>query len=540
MLIKKRKSYNSAPLRIPITQDMAKQFANYTDATGDFIEGGVTQSSEFTTSYTDTEIREMLANPEDNLKEISDLLYYNYISGGVIYQLYTVYKSLPSLNYKIGAFDNSTKKYELSISEVNKMLHKVRYKEVTRDIIGQSALDGGVVCMWCGAKSNLFLYVFDSLEYVFPKYRLNGEWVCVVDLELLKNMPDEERLNLFANLSPYVTESMFNQYESDSSNVEKRYIVLPQERTVYIRNGDYLRRNQRVGIPLGTQALLDINHKQQLKNLEKSISNRAIKNIAVLQVGSDKEGKSYLDIGSKARRQIVSGVGRALKQNATTEATQVPLATIPEFCKLEFNKTDGMEALGSDKYASIEEDLLSDTGISASLTNGTGSNNAGATINLNYLYKRIGVILEQIDSLFDKMIKLILGKKEAENLYFEFEKNRPMSIEKEVELLYQLEAQGYSVKAIIDRISDINFDDYIEQSLYELQDLKLREEIIPPLSSYTMSDKTLQSVTEDSDDTDDTDDTSDSKEDTKKDSKEDTQEETQEETVEEESGDDNE
>lgn len=490
MLIKRQKSYNSSPLRIPITQDMAKAFANYSDITGDFIEGGVTKSNEFTTSYTDSEIQDMLANPEDNLEEISDLLYYNYISGGTIYQLYTVYKSLPSLNYTIGAFDNSTKKYEESISTVNKMLHKVRYKEVTRDIIGQSALDGGVVCMWCGAKSNLFLYVFDSLEYVFPKYRLNGEWVCVIDFELLQNMDEEERLNLFENLSPYVTESMYNQFVSDSSNEEKRYIALPQDRTVYIRNGDYLRRNQRVGIPLGTQALLDINHKQQLKNLEKSIANRAIKNIAVLQIGSDKEGKSYLDIGLSARKQIISGIGKALRQNSTTEATQIPVATIPEFCKLEFNKTDGMEALGSDKYESIDEDLLSDIGISASITSGTGSNNAGAVINLEFLYKRIGTVLEQIDLLFEKMIKLTLGRKEAENLFFEFDKTQPLSRESELEVLYKLEAQGYSVKALIDRISGINFDDYIEQSLYEMQELKLRDEIIPPLSSYTMSDKT--------------------------------------------------
>ena len=489
MLVQRKKSYNSSPLQIPITQDMAKAFANYSDLTGDFIEGGLTKSNEFTTSYTDSEIKEMLANPEDNIQEISDLLYYNYISGGTIYQLYTIYKSLPSLNYKIGAFDNSTKKYEESISIVNKMLHKVRYKEVTRDIIGQSALDGGVVCMWCGAKSNLFLYVFDSLEYVFPKYRLNGEWVCVIDFELLQSMDEEERLNMFENLSPYVTESMYKQFESDSSNVEKRYIALPQDRTVYIRNGDYLRRNQRIGIPLGTQALLDINHKEQLKNLEKSIANRATKNIAVLQIGSDKEGKSYLDIGTSARRQIIGGIGKALKQNNSTSTNQIPVATIPEFCKLEFNKTDGMEALGSDKYSSVNSDLLVDTGVSESISRGTGSNNAGAEINLDFLYKRIGSILEQIDLLFEKMIKLTLGKKEADNLFFEFDKTQPLPRETELEVLYKLEAQGYSVKAIIDRISGISFDDYIEQSLYEMQDLKLRDNIIPPLSSYTMSDK---------------------------------------------------
>lgn len=493
MLVRRKSSESYKPIKIPFSADAFQELANYKEITSDFVEGGVTTSnSDFTTAYTDAQIQEMLASPEDNIKDISNLLYYNYISNGVIYQLYTVYKSLPNLNYKIGAFDNTTKKYEESISEVNKMLHKVRYKELTRDIISQSSLDGGAVCMWCGQKSNLFLYVFDNLEYVFPKYRVNGEWQCVIDLSLLQSMKEDERANLFANLSPHVTEAMYTQFENDSSNIEKRYILLPQDRTVYIRGGDYLRRNQRLSIPLGTQALLDINHKQQLKNLEKSIANRAIKNIAVLQIGNNEDGKSYLDIGKKARQQIINGIGRALKQNGSTDATQIPVAMIPEFCKLEFNKTDGMEALGSDKYDSIDEDLLTDTGISASISSGTGSNNAGALINLDFLYKRIGVILEQMDLVFEKMIKLILGKKEAENLFFEFDKVQPLSKEDEIEILYKLEAQGYSVKALIDRISGVNFDDYLEQSLYEMQDLKLREEIIPPLSSYTMSDKTAQ------------------------------------------------
>ena len=492
MLVKKQKIQKTSPMRIALNEDMIKAFSTYGEITGDFAEGSISKAGDFTTTYTDKEIQDMLANPEDNIQEISDLLYYNYISNGAIYQLYTIYKSLPTLNYKIGAFDNSTKKYEESISMVNRMLHKVRYKEVTRDIIGQSALDGGVVTMWCGAKSNLFLYVFDNLEYVFPKYRLNGDWVCVIDLAMLQEMEEEERLNLFENLSPYVTEAMYKKFEGDSSNNETRYIPLPQERTTYIRSGDYLRRNQRVGIPLGTQALLDLNHKQQLKNMEKSVANKAIKNIAVLQIGSDKEGKSYVDIGATARRQIVTGVGKALKQNANTTENQVPVATIPEFCKLEFNKTDGLEALGNDKFKTIDQDLSADTGISDGISRGAGSNNAGTLVNLEFLYKRVGSVLEQVDLVFEKMIKLTLGKKEAENLFFEFDKVQPLSKETEIEMLYKLEAQGYSIKPIVDRISGINFDDFIEMSRYEIEELKLRDWILPPMSSYTMSNTQAQ------------------------------------------------
>ena len=104
----------------------------------------------------------------------------------------------------------------------------------------------------------------------------------------------------------------------------------------------------------------------------------------------------------------------------------------------------------------------------------------------------MGSVLEQVDLVFEKMIKLTLGKKEAENLFFEFDKVQPLSKETEIEMLYKLEAQGYSIKPIVDRISGINFDDFIEMSRYEIEELKLRDWILPPMSSYTMSNTQAQ------------------------------------------------
>lgn len=481
---KKNMSYNNVIFDLDkMAKDgMDKSFASYTDVTSDFVSGKGFENQEATDGMTSDDIVNMLANPESNFEKLSDYLHYQYISNGNIYQLYTIFKALPSLNYQISAFDNTTKKYEESISLANKMLHKVRYEELARDIIGQACLDGGVVAMWVGKKQNMFCYIFDDLNYVFPKYRLNGDWVCVFDLAMLDDMKEVEREVFFTNLAPFVTESMYNKYQGNTSDEEARYIELPQERTSYIRNGDYLRRNQRLATPLGTQALLDLYHKDKLTKLEDSIANRAIRQIAILQLGSDATNKGYINLGNQTRKKIVQGVVKALKANTSTTSNQIPMAVLPEFCKLEFGTIDGIDGLSSSKFETVNKDLAISTGIN----NSKNISETTSQFYLDLMYKRIGLILVQIEHFFEKLIGLVVSKREADNLQFTFDKSMPLSKSEEAELLYKLEAQGYSVKAIVDRISNLNFDDFLEQSIYEIEELDLRNKIVPPASTYTM------------------------------------------------------
>lgn len=485
-MLVRRKQMNTIPksISIPINEVSRN---TYTEYMGDFLEGTIGRGeSDFKTTITEQEIRDLLANPEDNVQDISNLMNYYYISNGDVYTLYTLFKSLPELNYKVGAFDNSIKRYEMSMSEIAKSLHKVRYKEMTRDIIGQVCVDGGCTVIWCGNKKSPYLYVFENNDYVFPRYRVNGDWECVVDMAWFEEMIEEERASMFVNLNPHVTETMFNSYKSDQQNSEKKYIPLPQDRTTYIR-GDVLRRNQRIGTPLGTQSLFTLQHKETLLNLEKSISNRVQKNIGVLTIGNEEEGKSFIDISPTVRRQITTGIGKALKQNTGTSAEQIPIVSLPEFAKLEFSKVDSLDALKPEKFETVEKDLATGTGVSPAIATGSGSNFAGAKINLQYLYKRIAMILEQIDNVYEKMFKLILPKNVADNFYFEFCKDEPIAKEKELDILMQLTNQGYSVKSVIDMLSTIGFDDMIEQSIYEIEEMKLRDVIIPPKTSSTLS-----------------------------------------------------
>jgi hypothetical protein len=51
----------------------------------------------------------------------------------------------------------------------------------------------------------------------------------------------------------------------------------------------------------------------------------------------------------------------------------------------------------------------------------------------------------------------------------------------------KLNGQGFSVKAVVDLVDGVNYQQYLDQSFYEIETLKLRERIVPPLTSYTIT-----------------------------------------------------
>ena len=332
--------------------------------------------------------------------------------------------------------------------------------------------------MWLGDKKNPYLYIFNNLKYVFPAYRRGGDWICQVDMSWFKEMKEFERLQIFETLSPHVTETDYNKYLSDSTQF--RYKELPQELTCALRI-NVMGRNQRLGLPMGTQALFDLLHKQTLKNLEKSISEKIINNIAVLTVGNKE--KPNEQIPKKLRQTIGSRVMKILQQSVTQQS--IGLVTLPEYASLEWSKIDGLDALDAKKFTSINSDISSDTGISPALTNGSGGNGSTAKYNLETLYKRIGVILDELDLVFNKFLAINLGKA-AENYQFEFEKEQPLTRKEQLDILQKLHSEGFSLKAVVDMIPSIEYKAYIDQSLYE-QESGMYEIIKPPQTSSTIS-----------------------------------------------------
>lgn len=424
-------------------------------------------------------IKNYFSNPDKFQKEIEDLAQYYYVSSAEVHQLFELIESLPTLNYKIESHDK-TKANERHVSTINRIMHKIKHKRLTRDLLKQDASAGTVVGIWLGDKTNPYPYIFDEVKYVFPAYRKNGEWVCILDFDWLASLTDREREIQFSNLSPFVTKKDYDSYLKDKTN--KQYIELPQDRTFVLRTG-ILKRNQNLGTSWVTSGLYDTLHKKKLKDVERSIANKIINAVAVLTVGTDKMDGQYtnLKLPKAVKQKIHNGVKTALSKN---EQDGITVVTIPDFAKIDFPgvKTDGLNG----KFDDVNADIHTAYGISSAIVNGDGGNFSSANINLDALYRRISIMLEDIEQeVYQKLLNLILPSSQTDNFYINYEKEPPLSLKEKVDILTKLNDKGWSVKAIVDNLSGVNWEEYLEQTIHETEELKLQERIKPYLSSYT-------------------------------------------------------
>ena len=106
---------------------------------------------------------------------------------------------------------------------------------------------------------------------------------------------------------------------------------MPQETTKVIRVNS-LFRNQRIGLPMGTQFLADLIHKNSFRELENTIINKAVRNVATLTVGTKEV--PYLSLNKNVRKKVTNGVYQTLKNSTTSGGT--PMVVVPEWASLEF------------------------------------------------------------------------------------------------------------------------------------------------------------------------------------------------------------
>lgn len=431
-------------------------------------------------------LRKWMSNPEAHKEELSKYAMYQYISNGDIFQLFDLVRIMPSLNYRIKTLKVNSRNDKYSL-ECRRALKNVNHKELTRDILTQTISSGTLVGLWVGkenkeSKDYPYLMVFDDLENFFPARRVNGKWTIWCDLSYFDGFSDlEEKIDMISNLEPYVTVGDYANYKEKGE--EYRYIEFPIERSVCIRTHT-LKRNQRFGMPWNTQAIEDIKHKQKLRNLEKVASNKVMNAVAVLTLGiKDSEKSNYKALGEKLTKSVFENVKQGLMNNVDGEASVVGL---PEWAKLEYpdQKTD---VLNPDKIESVNEDINNSTGVTRTLTNGKGGNYASAKLNIDIMFNRIGELLESIESeVYNKLIKIILPSTVSEDYYIEYEKSSPLTNKEKLDMLFKLVSMGYSLRPLVELIG-LDFDDYIENSIWEIDNLKLREKIFPPLNTNNLS-----------------------------------------------------
>ena len=428
-------------------------------------------------------LKKYFSNPDEHQKAIEDLAQYYYTTSSEVHQLFELVESLPTLNYKLDTFDKS-KSFDSHVGKINKSLYKIKHKKLTRDILKQEITAGTLIGIWLG-NENPYPLIFDNLRYVFPAYRSNGEWVVNIDMNYFAEMKDEDREIQLNNLSPHVTVAQYQKFKDDPTN--NKYVSLPQDRTFVLRTHT-LKRNQNLGNSWVTTGLYDVQHKKKLKDVERSIANKIINAVAVLTVGSDKNNGDYsnLKLPSPIKRKIHGGVKAALEKK---EKDGVTVVTIPDFASIEFPdvKADGLDGK---KFEHVNNDIKAAYGLSGSTMTGDGGNFSSSTINLDYLYRRIGILLEDVEQeVYGKFINIILPKGQKDNYFLVYDKQAPLTQKEKMDYLVKLNDKGWSTKHLVDNIDGINWEQYLEQTLYETDVLELQSKIQPYQSSSTMSNK---------------------------------------------------
>lgn len=467
--------------------ELEKEKNSYNDVVDEFVDGFIMELSQNIKSIDMDVLQKWFSSPDSYINEISDLLTYYYIIDGNVSQLYDIIFSLPELNYKI----KTSKKlgsYENDMASIKEALErKVKHKGLTRELLVQLAHDGSVLGTWLGNKSEPYFNVFSNLNYIYPYGIYKGQMVGVFDLSYLDTLTEEQRLVIYNNLNPLITKRIYEKYKSCSDynkKAELQLVVLPPEKSLVARTR-ILNRNQRLGIPYGTQAIFDIQHKQKMKDLERAIADKIIRAIAIVKFKDKDENDNK--VKESTQKKVFKKVKTALEKNNNAKGGLTCLA-MPSFADFSFPEIkNGDDIFKSDKYDSVNNDITTST-VSPVLSNGTGGNYASANLNLEMVYKKIGTMLESIEEIYNQLILITLGTNKGKYYTFEYDKGMPLSKSDKLKTLTNLQSQGYSTKAVLDLIG-IDSEEYFEQSIYEIEKLDLRNKIMPPLTSYTTSGK---------------------------------------------------
>lgn len=403
--------------------------------------------------------------------------------------MYDLFFCLPELNYSIKDYERLDS-YKEDIAKIKMALEKtINHTQLTRELLVQLRHRGTVLGTWLGDKREPYFHVFDNLDYIYPYgiYKNYG-MVGVFDLEYVDTLKEEQKEVLFNTLSPLITKKIYEKWKNCSDSKKKKelqLVVLPPEKSLVARI-KVLGRNQRLGLPSGTSAIVDLQHKQKMKELERAIADKIIRALAIVKMrGKDDNGN---EVKSLTRKKVFREVKNVLEKSNNSK-TGITVVGLPDFATFEYpDVKGGDDLLDPKKYDSINNDITTSIGISPVLLNGTGGNYASANINLDMIYREEAVMLEQIETIYNQLIVIALGKKKGKNYKFEYNKQPPLSKTDKLNTLKTLVDKGYALRPLIEMVG-LDYESYIQESLYEIEEQELRKRIIPPLSTYTTTKK---------------------------------------------------
>lgn len=86
--------------------------------------------------------------------------------------------------------------------------------------------------------------------------------------------------------------------------------------------------------------------------------------------------------------------------------------------------------------------------------------------------------MEDIEQeVYQKLFNLVLPAAQKDNYYMNYDKDKPLTLKEKMDILIKLNDKGWSIKHVVDNLAGVSWESYLEQTLYETEELKLQEKL---------------------------------------------------------------
>lgn len=430
-----------------------------------------------------TDLYRYLQNPYSNLEQIRKASKYLTNKNGILKEVLRSFKSLPSLDYMISWSDYSDekkiKKYE---RKINEFLDKINVVDFVRDGMYEVAELGSIVaCL----RNNSYVQFLDLEDVKVDKMR-NGKWIVEFDLKSIKTTKAYDTKAIIESLPDEVTLEKYTKFKDKGEDF--RYVELKNCEVVSLDAP----RNVPFSLPLSIGAWASILQKEMINRVERSVSDRLIKQIFILKAGYIDKDSTKL-VPAPTIQQYFNEISKVLTRkegkNGTADQDSAGAGLISLLQGLDLEALDvNTEMFKKELYEKIDTDIYQNLGVSPQLIFGGGSsgNYSAAEMNSQKFFSTLFDILRKFERMINGYINNILPK--DVHCQFKFFRTTIFDKQKNVDMYKDLYLQTGIVKYYFEAVTGLPYQDVLRQAKFETDELGVRDLIFPPQNAYTRSD----------------------------------------------------
>lgn len=431
-----------------------------------------------------SDVQKYLQNPYENIAQIRSTATYLTNKHGILRDAVRMVKSLPTLKYSLRwsvPEDTDISEYE---QEANDFLDRINVESIVRDGLLEVAELGTIAMCLRSKKYTQFL---ETEELNINKQR-DGKWVVEYDLKSIDDIRDtQDKINKIESLPDEVTIGAYNTFKKSNSD-EKRFIEI---KNCVVVNLD-AKRNSPYGLPMTLGAWLPILQKEVIDQVERSVSDRLVKQILILSAGHMDKDKTkpapaplidyYFKQVEKLVRDKDSGANNYSRGGSDSSGTGV--VAFPDMFNLEALDID-TTLFTRDLYDKIENDIYANLGISKALGYGEGGNYSSAQVNSEKIFSIIFSIVGQFESAINGFMDTIFP--DQIKCRIKFDESTVMDKDKEIADKREVFMQTSLITPWLESVMNMPIDDIIKQRKHE-DKLQLEELFKPAKNAYTSTD----------------------------------------------------